>query len=100
MKIEIKFPDILKMILVANIEISDSASLQEVKEKTFKIFWEVFGKNFPERKGSHGSYENVTLKDQDIEIISDDDLRERLKVSTSFQVVFMKHPFPLKGIEK
>ena len=87
MRITIQYPQIMKMTMASQMTIVDPACLKEVKRQIFDEFWRYFSSVFPSVK-KHGSSESIVLTDKEIEINSDDLLRERLAKSDCFQAVF------------
>lgn len=92
MYIKIEYPQVMKMVMCDYIEVQDSASLSEVKEKIFKSFWTLFKeKLYLPPSGIHGSPNDILLKDGNVEILSDELLKERLASSSYFQAIFTLH---------
>jgi hypothetical protein len=94
MKVRIEFPQVMKMFLTTTIEIPDSANLKEVQEHVFKSFWKSFNNHFPSRIVAHGTKEDLILKDREIEILTEDILRDRLKHGNYFQAIFITREHP------
>lgn len=89
MKISIKFPTVMKMVFESKIEIENSATLKDVKQKVFDTFWHTM-KQFIH---VHGNPDQVILKDEsNVEIADDFDLKKKLEKSTNFIAVFGLHP--------
>ncbi|HSX26755.1 MAG TPA: hypothetical protein VLE89_07090 [Chlamydiales bacterium] len=93
MRITIEYPQIMKMTMASQMEISNPVSLNEVKRQVFDEFWVFFLRHYPYMK-KHGSAESIVLTDKDIEINSDDLLQERLAQSKCFQAVFNTNGHP------
>jgi hypothetical protein len=82
----------MKMLMTSTIEVQDSVNLQEIKQLVFDSFWKTFLIKFSSKMGIHGSIADIALKDKEVEICTDDDLRKRLKMSATFQATFKIHP--------
>jgi Zn-dependent M16 (insulinase) family peptidase len=91
MQVTIQYPEVMKMVLFSTIQISECTTLQEVKEKIFASFWETFTKEFPRGK-IHGSVDQVKLKVKNVKIKTDQELKEHLAKTSTFQAVFKAHP--------
>ncbi|MES2273375.1 MAG: hypothetical protein V4487_04215 [Chlamydiota bacterium] len=96
MKITIEYPQVMKMIMTSSIEVSDSSTLSDVKDRVLKSFWEIFQSIYP-KSNIHGSKEDVILKDKEITISNDTELKERLGKTSSFQAVFREHLLTTKN---
>lgn len=90
MKINVEYPEVMKMQISSTLDISDSMTLLEVKQEIFESFWKNWEHNFPCRSEKHGASLHVTLLDKDVVINSDDELKNRLANTTSFQAVFKR----------
>ena len=90
MKIVIIYPQIMKMEMTSQIEVSDSATLDEVKRLVFNSFWETFPKLYLIK--THGTPHDITLKHRNIEIVTDEQLKTLLGKPFSLTSFFSLHP--------
>ncbi len=84
MKITIEYPQVMKMALFEELEVPDTATIQEVKEKILNSFWNLFNKMWSHRAKIHGQVKDVTLKDGDTVLTSDEMLRGKTKIQAVF----------------
>lgn len=92
MKIDLFFPTVMKMEMRMQIEMKDTSTLPEIKQKIFDVFWDQMERFTPR----HGSPEQVILRDKrKIVILTNADLQERIANKWPFfEVVFgVEHLF-------
>ena len=95
MTIKVALPTIsmMKMEYRSHIQLnipSKGFTLPEIKKEIFNRTWEILEQWSP--KGIHGTSDHVILMDEyDVEIIDDDQLKDRLNKSLNFSAVFKEH---------
>jgi hypothetical protein len=87
-KIQIEYPYAMKMLCIETFEVSDTVSLKELKELILGRHRDFFLKVFQASTGVPISLDHVILKDNEVVIGSDEELKERLKRTSSFKAVF------------
>lgn len=96
MIVKVFFPTVMKMYFESQLEVDDkSATLKDIKEKVFDIFW----KTMIQFMDKHGSSDMVVLRDnKGVEITDDAFLKECLQKSSDFSAVFSGHPVSSRKI--
>lgn len=71
MKINVKYASVMKCEMSTGIDVLESTTLKELKQKIFDIFWEAM-KHWSGMK-PHGSWDQIVLTDEGGNIVKDDD---------------------------
>ena len=90
-KITIEYPQIMKMQLTGELEVSPDITLSQLKECILKNFWDTFVGLITPKIGIHGSMKDIELQDKNVIISTDQELHERLKKTKAFSAVFKQH---------
>ena len=92
-RITIEYPQVMKMFLTNCVDVEDSIQLQTFKQTALDRFWINLMKHiYMPPNGRHGTIQDVFLFVENIEIVSDELLKEHLKTDAIFRVKFRDHP--------
>jgi hypothetical protein len=82
------------MFIISKLEVEPTVKLDELRTLIFKDVWAM-----PpfKRMVQHGCIEEIRVSDEEFEIITDDDLWQRLAQTSNFQVIFRKPEKPPEG---
>ena len=95
MKIEVKYPLILKMQITTRHSIEDSTTLDQLKGKILDQVWSVYFKTNPDGYEKHGKIEEIQLSFEGKVISSDTDFTANLAPGRVFEAEFTKRGQPL-----